>query len=79
MLELEKLIADKVAQSKTSHICFSKEEAKVITDWITNTVLELSADYTILNRTNLLLNKNNQILQGLIERRTPNLKSLLSA
>lgn len=80
LLELGQFLKDKKSKAKNPDaIFFTAHEMKVIDDWIAHIATGLLTDYEIIHRTNKLTNTNYEFLQGLLVKRTPNIKDLLKA
>lgn len=80
LLELRSHFQEKITraqQSKKDGAYLTIHEMEIIVSWITGSVTELSADYTIINRTNRLVNSNYRIVEGLLQKKSCNLKNLL--
>lgn len=81
LIEIQGLLIEKLHKANESQkdsVWFSVGEVLIIKDWLNRSVTELMAEYTLIDRTNRLVNLNYEVVKGLLQRKTPSLKSLIA-
>lgn len=81
LLEFKGYLTQRAAKAKENGkegFFITLHEATVLDDWLKTISSDLMADYVIINRVNRLLNVNNEVLNGLLRGKSPNLKDLIS-